>query len=304
MIFILIILFFVLLIASISFRVVITHPISTMLYCVYDVYHYFKWRKFDLCQTGKLNCYAAHFGRGKTLSMVHYIMWLYYRYNDKKVFDNNLGCYVTQKIQILSNVDFKGIPYVKLNGLDQVVNMCMYNKQLDYMRHERTCIFVVIDEASAQLNSRNFKSNIDSIFLNTLITSRHYHMSIIYSSQKFKLTDKLMRDVTQEVIVCNKLWRIMIQSVYDADDLEFASDPTMVRPMRRIGYFIRNKEFRSYDTLAVVGRLKKSVDDNDFLSPAEILSLRDTSSVNNDNVKKPSKRLLRLKKHRTSGRYA
>lgn len=181
----------------IPFRVAILNPFKTIIYSFHDLFMYFKHKTYNWCPAGKLDCYAAHFGGGKTLSIVHYVTSLYCRYNNKLVWDRSLGRFVIQHIHVISNVEFKSIPYQSLEGLDQVVNLCMHNKSLDATYRYRTVTILVIDEASAQLNSRNFKSNIDPNFLNTLITSRHYHLSILYSSQKFKLTDKLMRDVTQ-----------------------------------------------------------------------------------------------------------
>lgn len=280
----------------IPFRVVVFHPLSVIVYGTYDLYMYFRHKLYNWCPAGKLDCYAAHFGGGKTLSIVHYVVQLYNRYNNKLVWDNSLKRFVIQKIHVISNVEFKSIPFQPLEGLDQVVNLCMHNKSLDAQYRYRTVTLLVIDEASAQLNSRNFKSNIDANFLNTLITSRHYHLSILYSSQKFKLTDKLMRDVTQRVIQCNKIWRIMVQRQYNADDLEYASDPTMVKPRLSLGWFVKNKDYNAYDTLAVVGKLKKSVDEGDMLSEKEILELRESVNPDNDLITKPSGKLRRRRK--------
>lgn len=133
---------------------------------------------------------------------------------------------------------------------------------------------MLIDEASVQLNSRNFKSNINADFLNTLLTSRHYHISMYYTSQKFNLTDKLLRDVTQLVYECNKIWRYQTQKIYDATELENATNVNQVKPIRRVGWFVRNRDYNRFDTLAVVDNLKKSFDENDFLSDREILELR------------------------------
>lgn len=277
------------------FRIAILHPVSDVVYAVRDSIDYFRKKRYNYYNAGKLDCYCAHFGGGKTLSIVHYVTWAYQYYNNKLVWDSGLGCFVRQRIHVISNVSFNTIPYQPLEGLDQIVNLSMYNKDLDKKTLTRTVTLVVIDEASAQLNSRSFKSNIDPNFLNTLITSRHYHISILYSSQKFKLTDKLMRDVTQRVIVCKKIWRFMCQYEYDADQLEYASDPTLVRPFKRTGFFVRNKDFNAYDTLAVVGSLKKSVDKNDMLSEKEILDLR-ASMVDNDSITNPSRKLRRKRK--------
>lgn len=284
---------FVLAVFWIPFRLVIMHPVYSIVYAVIDFYYYFKHKKYNWFEAGKLDCYAAHFGGGKTLSIVHYVVNQYNRFNNKLIWDRGQHRFVKQKIHVISNVEFTTIPFQSLTGLDQIVNLAMHNKAIDEKEGTRTVVLVVIDEASAQLNSRNFKSNIEPTFLNTLITSRHYHISILYSSQKFKLTDKLMRDVTQRVIQCKKYWRLLVQYIYDADEVEYASDPTMIRPISRTGFFVMNRDYGAYDTLAVVGQLKKSIDEGDMLSEKEILELRDNMTPDNTAVKRPSRRNLK-----------
>ncbi len=282
---------------SVILRLILLHPIKVPSYGIVDLILYLRHKQYNFLDAGQLNCYCAHFGGGKTLSIVHLVTQKFKKYNNKKVWDRGRKKFVTQKIHILSNVDLKSVPYEPLTSLSQVVNCAQLNKKIDDDNDTRTVVLVVLDEASVQLNSRAFKTNIDPIFLNTLLTSRHYHISIYYSSQKFKLTDALLRSVTQKCINCNKVWRFMIQSEYNADDIEYASDPTMVKPLRRTGFLITNKDYASYDTLACVDNLKKSIDTGDMLSEEEILSMRGDMNPDNDNVLRRSRRLKRRQKH-------
>lgn len=278
---------------SVIARLIVLHPFKTVYYGARDLYFYFKHKQYNEYTAGVLNCYCAHFGGGKTLSIVHYVTLLFKRYNNKKVWDRGRKKFVLQKIHIISNVDLKSCPYEPLQSLSQVVACAYNNKKIDDEENTHTVVIVLLDEASVQLNSRSFKTNIDPIFLNTLLTSRHYHISFLYSSQKFKLTDALMRSVTQNCINCKKIWRFMVQSVYDADEIEYASDPTMVKPRRRTGFFVRDFDYNSYDTLACVDKLKKSVDENDMMTPEEILTMRGEINPNNDNIGHMSHRLKR-----------
>lgn len=278
---------------SVIARLIVLHPVKTICYGVRDLYFFFIHKQYNEYIAGVLNCYCAHFGGGKTLSIVHYVTLLFKRYNNKKVWDRGRKRFVLQKIHIISNVDLKSCPYEPLQSLSQVVACAYNNKKIDDEENTRTVVIVLLDEASVQLNSRSFKTNIDPIFLNTLLTSRHYHISFLYSSQKFKLTDALMRSVTQNCINCKKIWRFMVQSVYDADEIEYASDPTMVKPRRRTGFFVRDFDYNSYDTLACVDKLKKSVDENDMMTPEEILAMRGEINPNNDNIGHMSHRLKR-----------
>lgn len=203
---------------------------KTICYAVKDTIMYFRHKQYNYYNAGILNCYCAHFGGGKTLSIVHYVNAIFKRYNNKMVWDRGRKKFVRQKVHIISNVELLAVPFEPLQSLSQVVCCAYRNKAIDDEQNTRTVVIVVLDEASAQLNSRSFKTNIDPAFLNTLITSRHYHISFMYSSQKFKLTDALMRSVTQKCINCNKIWRFMVQYEYDADEMEYASDPTMIKP--------------------------------------------------------------------------
>lgn len=287
----------ILMCCSVIARLIVFHPFATVYYGVKDFVNYFRHKKYNWLEAGKLDSYNAHFGGGKTLSMVHYVVFvLFKKYNNKKVWDRGRKKFVTQKLHIVSNVTLNNVPFEPLESLAQIVNIAEHSKEIDIESDTRTVVQVIIDEASAQLNSRNFKTNIDFDFLNTLITCRHYNISIMYSSQKFKLTDALLRAVTQKCIVCKKIWRFVIQSEYDADEIEYASDPTMVRPLKRTGFFVLDKDYAAYDTLAVVDKLKKSVDNNDMMSAAEILQLRGNLNPDNDAVSHRSGKLKRRKK--------
>lgn len=282
-------------IMSVCVRVIVTHPISTVRYGVIDLYQYFRFHRWDECATGTISCYVGLFGKGKTLSAVHKVVSLYKRYNDKRIFDFNRKKWVTQKIHIISNVSL-AIPYEDFVSLSQIVAVADRVRSLDEQNDTRTCTIVLGDEFSVQLNSRSFKSNIDPLFLNTLLTCRHHHISLIYTSQRFNHVDALLRQVTSYVYTCNKVWRIMVHEQYDAFDLENASDPTLIKPKRRFGWFIRDAAFNAYDTLACVGNLTKSCKEGDMLTEEQILDLQRNNPANLDGVVNPSRKLIRASK--------
>lgn len=282
-------------IMSVCVRVIVTHPISTVWYGVIDLYKYFRFHRWDECATGTISCYVGLFGKGKTLSAVHKVVSLYKRYNDKRIFDFNRKKWVTQKIHIISNVSL-AIPYEDFVSLSQIVAVADRVRSLDEQNDTRTCTIVLGDEFSVQLNSRSFKSNIDPLFLNTLLTCRHHHISLIYTSQRFNHVDALLRQVTSYVYTCNKVWRIMVHEQYDAFDLENASDPTLIKPKRRFGWFIRDAAFNAYDTLACVGNLTKSCKEGDMLTEEQILDLQRNNPANLDGVVNPSRKLIRASK--------
>lgn len=265
---------------SVFIRTLLLNPFKTIFYSIKDLYLYFKEHRYDKMETGKLICYTALFGGGKTLSCVHYVKSLYDRYNDREVFDIDRGMFVTQKVHIISNVDLVGIPYEKFTSLAQVVRVADKFKAIDSMNGTLTCTVVLGDEFSVQMNSRNFKSNIDPLFLNTLLTCRHHHIMLIYNAQRFSHVDALLRQVTTYVVECRKFWRVVIQTTYDAYTLENTSDPLAVKSLGSHGWFVRDKDFDLYDTLACVGNLQRSCENGDMLTPIEIIN--NQGSVNYD----------------------
>ena len=284
---------------SVVFRVLLLHPFKTVYNAVVDCLKWMKYKKWREIKMGQLICFVGLFGKGKTLSAVHYVVGKYKKYNGKKIYDPNRKKWVTQVVHIISNVDLPYIPGVeRFEGLVQIVQAADRFKQLDDENDTLTCVLVLGDEFSVQLNSRKFKDNIDPLFLNTLLTCRHHHISLIYTSQRFNHVDALLRQVTQYVVSCDKIWRVMVHGQYDAFTLENATDPTLVRPLHRFGWFITNKDFAQYDTLACVGNLTKSCQEGDFLTEEEILSLQRNEAVNMDAVDRPSRKYIRSMKKR------
>lgn len=293
--------FFILLAVSVTLRLIVFHPFKSIWYGVSDLYRYIRYRQWNECHTADLVCYTGLFGKGKTLSAVHNVVHKYHRYNGKKVYDKSRGKWVEQKVLVISNVHLETIPYEYMTSLSQIVSFCENQGEVDAKNDTLTLCFVLIDEASTQLNSRSFKNNIDFDLLNKLLTCRHYHICGIYTtSQRFNLEDKLLRDVTQKVCDCNKLWRLQRISVYDAWELENAGNVTLIKPLVRTGFFVTNREYGNYNTLSSVENLSKSCASGDRLSESEILMLRyspDGSSIDNvTNISSKYKRFLRRKK--------
>lgn len=279
-------------ILSVCVRVVLRHPFKAIFYTIKDGFLYLIYKKNRLCLTGRIIAYIGLFGKGKTLSAVHYVVEQYNLYNNKKVYDIHRRKWVTQKVHVISNVDLS-IPFTPLESLAQIVSVAEHYKKIDKENDTLTCHIVLGDEFSVQLNSRSFKSNIDPLFLNTLLTCRHHHISLVYTAQRFNHVDALLRQVTSYVISCDKCWRVMVHRKYDAYELEYASNPLDVTPIQSFGWFIRDKDFNAYDTLACVQNLSKSCTEGDMISEAEILALQSSTPTDMDAVKKPSRAFFR-----------
>lgn len=284
---------------SVTFRTIVLHPIKSGINSIKDIYFYFKHKKYNNCPTGELVAYTALFGKGKTLSAVHHVCKLYRRYNNKPVWSKEKNKFVTQKIYVLSNVELLSIPYEKFTGLQQIIDCAAHNKEIDRINDTLTVTIALGDEFSVQMNSRSFKTNIDPLFLNSLLTCRHHHISLIYTAQRFKHVDALLRQVTSYVVECSKTWRVMVSEKYDAWDLENANSVKMVQPLSRFGWFIDNKDYNAYDTLACVENLSKACKEGDMLTEEEILSLQANNPSDMDSVVHQSRKFKRRQQKRS-----
>lgn len=286
----------VLLVSFPTFRCAVLHPIKTVHNGVVDLYYYIKYQGWNNCSSGELIAYTGLFGKGKTLSAVHKVVGMYNRYDGKLIYDRDRKCWVTQRIKVLSNVALQ-IPYDDFVSLQQVVHCAEKNGEYDKEHGTLTVTIVLGDEFSVQMNSRNFKSNIDPLFLNTLLTCRHYHISLYYTAQRFAHVDALLRQVTSSVVECDKLWRFQRQCVFDAWEMENATSPRLLTPIARRCWFVTNKDYAAYNTLACVGNLQKSFKAGDMMSEEEILALRrNEQQTNMEGVVKPSRKWRRSQK--------
>lgn len=297
MIYILLFVFGFLWFVSVCFRLLVTHPVSVIRYGIKDLYKYIRYHQWNNLRTGELIGFVGLFGKGKTLSAVHSVVKKYEKYNGRKIFDFGRKKWVTQRIYVLSNVDLS-IPFEKFTGLVQIVQLADSMKVYDEENDTLTCILVLGDEFSVQLNSRSFKTNVDPLFLNTLLTCRHHHISIFYTSQRFSHVDALLRQVTSYVVTCNKKWRFMVHEKYDAYQLEKATDTSLVKPLSRFGWFIQDKDYNAYDTLACVGNLTKSCTEGDMLTEEEILARIADNGVQMEGVTTPSRKYIKSSRKR------
>ncbi|MEG0019644.1 MAG: hypothetical protein RR728_03770 [Oscillospiraceae bacterium] len=272
------------------------HPVALVQNGVIDAYHHVIRKEQNNCPTGELVAFVGLFGKGKTLSAVHKVVGMYERYDGKLVWCQRRKKMVVQRVKVLSNVSLI-IPYEDFISLEQIILCAERNADYDDEHDTLTVTLVLGDEFSVQMNSRSFKTNIDPLFLNTLLTCRHYHISLYYTSQRFGHVDALLRQVTSYVVDCRKLWRFQRQDFFDAWELENSTNTQLLTPLSRGCWFVKNKDYNAYNTLACVGNLKKSMVEGDMMSPEEILALQQNHEQSNmDGISKPSRRWLRSKK--------
>lgn len=279
-----------------TLRCAVTHPIKLVVNGCRDGFRYFRRKEHNVCSTGELVAYTGLFGKGKTLSAVHRVVAAYHQYDGKKVWCPRRKKLVTQRVKVISNVKLS-IPYEEFISLEQIVLDAERKEVYDDANDTLTVTLVLGDEFSVQMNSRSFKTNIDPLFLNTILTCRHYYISLYYTAQRFGHVDALLRQVTSYVVECDKLWRFQRLNYYDAWEMENATSGQLLTPIARKCWFVTNKDYEAYNTLACVGNLKKSMKAGDMMTEDEILKLQQNSQqVNMDGVTKPSRRWTRNKR--------
>lgn len=253
---VIIFLFVFLFIFSPLFRVFILNLHRVGIYSIYDLYEYIrfqKWKEFNLYG---IDMFIGMFGHGKTLSMTHKARLIYSRFGDS--------------VRFISNYKLVDIPYIPLINFNQLVDI----GEEEDSKYVGTV--VLIDEVENVLSHRNF-ANFPLALLHTLTQQRKKKVYILCSAQRFFMVDKLFRSITTNVINCNKYWRFQHCEIYDAWDLENAMNYSMIRRRANLWWFIKNKDFDSYDTSEMV---KKSSAEN-FISNDEALVRKGLDSMVN-----------------------
>lgn len=270
---IIIILCIILILISPLVRLIITNPHNICFYSVLDIYEYFKYKKWRDFNYYGIDMYVGMFGHGKTLSMTHTVRRLYERYGNR--------------LRIFSNYDLIGIPYIPLVNFNQLVDI----------GEEEDCKYVgtvvLIDEIENVLSHRNF-ANFPLELLHMLTQQRKKHVYILCSAQRFFMVDKLFRSITTNVYDCNKFWRFQNHKRYDAWDYENAVNPELVRCSGNSWWFVKNSDYASYDTSAMV---RKGMAE-DFISNEEAIVRKGLDYNTNENaIRNPSKKLNKVRKN-------
>lgn len=290
-------LFLVIVIVLIYFpavRVCVCHPFKVFHNGVVDGYKYIRYRRWNECKPGvhygMLNMYVGSnlsiFGSGKTLSAAEWVISIYEQYNDKKVYNFDKKCWEIQTVRIVSNVELKGIPYVKLESTEDIINS---HKGLN----QSSVAIVFIDEAGSQFNSRNFKTNISATLLNSMMTCRHEHFGMILTAPRYIHIDALMRQITTRVSECRKIWRFQMLYSCAAWDLENCTNIKLVKHWTSC-WFVENKHYGAYDTHANVDEIKRKQKNGELLSDSEVLELQ--GNGNGTDVYRLSNRTRKVKK--------
>lgn len=196
-------------------------------YVPVDTYHYIKERKWRQFNENGIVIYGGLFGTGKTLSMVDYVTHIYNSYDN---------------IEVVSNVTFKNIPYTDFKYFEQLK---------DPVPEGITRIFVC-DEFGSLFNSRNYQKNTitEKEYLTVLNQLRKEKKLLLITSQRYGMLDKVFRQVAKVFYDCKKTWRFFWRYAYDPYDLEYTSDPRLVKSVNFFPQmlFATKKVYSAYDT--------------------------------------------------------
>lgn len=276
-------------------RYIVFHPVLVLRHAIVDSYKYIRYKRYNNCnEYGLIRLNSAKtsqvFGCGKTLSLVRQAKYIYNRYNNKKVWDEDNNCFVIQKIHIISNVRLYDIPYIEFIGESQFTD-------IDKLGFDKQDIIIyLLDEAGAIFNSRQFRDNISMEFLTRLLQSRKNKMSLYMTSQRFQFTDKILRESCSYVTTCKKIWRIIELCDYDAYEVENVTNVQMLEPINRRYWLATDKDYHSYDSYQLIEKLKKDNADGNLLSTAEILETYGSSDGSVDSSTHLKKKYRKLKK--------
>lgn len=265
------IIFFVILYYRFIIPCIMVNFRSIVKYGFFDIYNWFKYKKYNNFNGfGRIVMYTGSgsqvFGSGKTCSMIQEIVSIYNRYNNLPVWSEEHNTFVRQQIHIISNVEMYGIPYIKFDSVNQFVDLEKYG-----FEPQDITIFL-LDESGSIFNSREFRDNISTEFLRTLLQSRKNKVALYMTSQRLQFTDKILREICSVVVECKKTWRFIRCREFHPLDLEYAVNPEIVRPRLVRYWFATDKDFKNYNSYQLVEQLVKKYKPNDFLSTEEILS--------------------------------
>lgn len=262
------------------------NPFKVIFYLIKDGLDYVIHKKSLLVKTGFIYAFVGDFGRGKTISAVHYLRMIYQAHNNVRVYCPRRKKWVTQVVHIVSNVELKGIEHEKLVSLEQVVLSTNAIREQDDKNDTLTVTFINIDEAGAELSNRDFMQNINPLVLNSILTCRHWNMAVIWTAQDYMMVDKLMRRVTLKVYECLKVWRFMYTRLYDGREIERAGNTHNIACLGTACWFVTDADYKAYDTYGSVEKLKKDIEDGKMMTVKELEALGvGSSDINMDGVK-------------------
>ncbi|MBQ9119670.1 MAG: hypothetical protein IJY09_06395 [Lachnospiraceae bacterium] len=292
-------------------------------YSVKDIIMYFvlqKWKEFDLYG---IDMFVAMFGKGKTLSMTHRARQIYAQYGDSVKFLSNYhlnGIPYTPLTNFNQLVDLGADqdeeeeaaaenppdnvtpetapteepdnPVESVSDPEAIQEPAEEAAEQPKKKKKIVGYVVLLDEISSVLSHRNF-SSFPLEMLSMLCQQRKRRIYIMCSAQRFFMVDKIFRGITTRVIICDKVWRFVHNSYFDAWDYENATTTSILQRLGHSWWFCRDKDYAAYDTSEMITRSAAA----DFISNEEAIVRKglDAGLVCNEAAIKHKKRTKKSK---------
>lgn len=177
-------------------------------------------------------------GAGKTLSLVQYVQKLCEKYPDVKV---------------CSNMELTLPPGIELFPWEGV-------KSFTDISNGYAGVIYVIDEIHLEFNSLESKKMDSSVFT-TVSQQRKQRKHIVGTSQVFSRIAKPFREQFKYAIDCRSYFGcFQINTLVDARNATEKDGEIVASSLRRFFWFHRPELYGSYDTYAVMKRLRKEWD--------------------------------------------
>lgn len=220
-------------------------------YKIYDFIVYIIKKEWTEFPKFGITVYVGMFGKGKTMTMVEDCYKLCRQFNRKE-----------SQVTILTNIKLERIP--------------KNTRVIPFINHEQIInapsnTIILLDEISTLFNSRNWKSEgISPQVLGIITQVRKHKKYIMTTAQRFAHVDKMFRDLTFTVRVCNLFinrWQFV--TVYDAWEYERAEgNRNAIDKLYWYSYIQTNKMRLQYDTSELVDKLSKE----EYISTEEYIS--------------------------------
>lgn len=253
-------------------RVIETNLHLIGIYGFVDILNYFRYKKWEEFNLFGIRLYIGMFGKGKTLSMTHTARLLFKKYGDS--------------LRFFSNYELKDIPYIPLVNFQQLVDIA------DEEENEYVGTVVLIDEIENVLSHRNF-ANFPLPLLHLLTQQRKKKTLILASAQRYFMVDKIFRSITTYVINCNKYWRFQHLEIYDAWDLEQATNYKDIKRLSNQWFFVKNSDYNCYDTECMVS---KDMAEKFISNEETLVRMGDSVSANPSGIANRSRSAVRNNK--------
>ncbi len=243
------------------FRFLLFNMHNIVGYSIPDIYDYIVHKRYNECPAyGYIKTYCGYFGSGKSLSCTSDVIAMYRNYNNKDVYNDDMGVFLKQKVTIISNLRLFGVPYIPFTSEQQFIH---------YEVAPSEVVIFLIDELGTVWNNRDFKNFNPDVFQN-IVQSRHRRMSIYGTLPILVGTDVNIRRYTQTVVYCKKTWRFLKHTFFRGEDIENCNNLDLVQPLCIRYRFVTNRMYKQYSTVEMVGKLTREMEGGKLLTFNEL----------------------------------